>query len=131
MTDARVESWRQLARDAVSAATVCRSASRARSAVSRAYYALYSAATAWLIDAGEAPPVRGNWPHRELPTVVTLVLRRRKTSENRRRDIVRNLRVCYSMRLDADYQPGRTVDDSVAGEAVRSALSAMRLLGAR
>ena len=79
---------------------------RLRAAVSRAYYAAYSAATDALVQShGVAFGVgRDGPPHRDLPRLVESHLRNR-LGFSKIREIKAALRRLYVARLDADYRP--------------------------
>jgi uncharacterized protein (UPF0332 family) len=130
------ERWDSMARDSLTAAGIClrgseasRGVGHARSAVSRAYYAAFSKVTAMLLRLGERPPNGwSNWKHKPLVGVLRSALTRSGVAPARTKEILHNLRASYSMRLDADYQPGRTVDRNVAQESLRKAAIVMNLL---
>ena len=66
----RAEQWMAAAREARDASGLCLRHGHYRSAVSRAYYAMFCAATAALLAAGENPrPAQGTWSHATLADV--------------------------------------------------------------
>jgi uncharacterized protein (UPF0332 family) len=128
--DVDAERWLNLAEDALAACGVCYRAGRFRSAVSRAYYACFSFATARLLSLGERlPEGRTTWGHGLLPGVLNRALGRLEVFATVRRNAVHQLRAAYAMRIDADYRPGRTVDERTAREALRDALAIRGSIG--
>jgi len=101
--------WLGLAKDSFEAAKDADEKKKYRSAVSRAYYALFQAATAILVHARVSVPERGNWPHIQVPalfqspTVRTMLP---KGSRVYRQAIIDT----YTARISADYRPRDTVD---------------------
>lgn len=100
-----------------------------RSAVSRAYYAAFSAAHAIALRNGDAPPVdpgtgvrRANWSH---DSIVNLyaghIGRDKEPSKKVQRLRGRSLARLFSDRLRADYQPRATIDEEVTIGAMSSA----------
>ena len=100
------QSWNDISRDALRAATVLHD-KHPRSSISRAYYAAFSAAV-WLKWQQHGVPEVGRRetpPHREMPQLIEKLLR----AKGRRiaRDCRQAMVVLYTYRLDADYQSRR------------------------
>ncbi len=119
--------WMIMARDSLAGAETCLTAKCARSAVSRAYYAVFAAVTAMLLKCGQHPrAAHGAWPHKELPKLV----RRHLSSEygaGRARDLSRIVNVNYMLRILADYGPGRVVDGASARRCVANARAVLKV----
>jgi uncharacterized protein (UPF0332 family) len=120
--------WRNSANDALNAAGLCLRNRHYRSAASRAYYSVFSAATAALLKAGQSPPrERGTWSHKLLPDIVRSVLSGR-LGPGRVRDVRRMLNVSYSLRVIADYRPELSIDAASARRVVADARTLFRHL---
>jgi uncharacterized protein (UPF0332 family) len=118
--------WNDIGRENLRAARLFQTA-QARSAVSRAYYAMHAVLTNALIASGYVPAAtRQTPPHNAQPNLIGQHL----AIEGQQ--FVRDLRaVCrrlYAARLDADYNRRVTVDAKVALQAVRDAHRAFQLL---
>lgn len=99
-----------------------------RSAVSRAYYAMFAAVTGVLILSGQRPRSRfGTWSHADLPDAARETLRSR-VGLGRARDVKSRLEVGYKLRVAADYETGLTIDDEAARRAVSNASAVVRLV---
>lgn len=91
-----------------------------RSCVSRAYYALYQAATAFMLHAGFRPPGPGNWTHERLATLFAEGPSRRVLGHK----AIEFKQACirtYDARVAADYRPTAQVDKRQARDARRHA----------
>lgn len=99
-----------------------------RSCSSRAYFAAYALLTA--LFRGQVTFAHGdnNPSHDQLYALVSNNLPRDKMSVIERRELKRQLRVLLRNRLVADYEPGSTVDRSVAMLSVRSASRVAQIL---
>lgn len=119
--------WTDLAKDNRLAAYEMNRAGRWRSCVSRAYYAIYSAATSQLVQHGVAmPKAYGNPSHLKLPTLVRLGF---KTQLRPKQGQLPGLiRMLYTMRLAADYQPQVTVEAVEARQAISLMEQAFRCM---
>lgn len=100
-----------------------------RSAISRFYYAAYSASHAILLMKQQVPPERGNWPHDGLSENLESVLARGSDAMLHRdsRVFKQRLSELYDLRIEADYGPLRTVDQQAATRARRLAGPLVRL----
>ncbi|MGE3182974.1 MAG: hypothetical protein AB7N71_15205, partial [Phycisphaerae bacterium] len=99
-----------------------------RSSVSRAYYAMFAATTANLIETGETPRAdMGTWTHLKLQEVARATWRR--TNRRGARDLTSLLLQGYASRCDADYCPGRSIDKEPARVAVSNTYAALRNFG--
>ncbi|MCK4342425.1 MAG: HEPN domain-containing protein [Phycisphaerae bacterium] len=117
-----------MAHDARLAAQDCIEGEHYRSAVSRAYYAMFSAVTGALISVGLEPrKVRGTWPHTQLPMIVRKNLRDR-IGHSRAKEIKRLLTYAYTHRTIADYYPGWTVDRPGAQRILADTDDVLRIL---
>lgn len=106
-----VRAWIDAAHESLRAANSAFDAGFHRSAVSRAYYALYQAGTAMILHTGMSPPLQGNWTHAVFPTMfeskpLRRVLRRRAIEFKQIASLV------YADRCDADYCVRARVDAS-------------------
>jgi uncharacterized protein (UPF0332 family) len=103
-------------------------AMRWRSAVSRAYYAVYSAATSLLLDMGVTMPVgRTNPKHAALPALIGNNLTwLRMGARWRLAGLTRKL---YDLRIASDYLPGVTVEQDEARIALRLMDQAFSCMG--
>lgn len=130
MNDSQAEFWARAAEGGLSAAKVLMQggSAHARSAVSRAYYAAFSAVTAALLQAGHRPRHRlGTWSHADLPRVAQAGLVQR-LGFGRCKDVKSRLEVGYKMRVAADYEVGLSVDDETARRAVSGASAILKVL---
>ena len=112
-------SWPDIARDNLTAAKVLRDAGHSRSAVSRAYYAVFSVIVARLPD--ERSPA-----HRDLPRLVDRHMG--DLPEWKRRWLKSLIRGLYRLRLNADYAPAEPIDSAAARDAIRDCSTTFRLL---
>lgn len=98
-----------------------------RSCASRSYYAVYSAITDRLVQARVRFPSGFAGPrHRDLPRHIDALS---GISMKSRRGLKAKIRSLYALRLDADYQPGRTVDLKVARQGLLDAAAVLSMLG--
>jgi uncharacterized protein (UPF0332 family) len=100
------QSWSEISRDALQAATVLHD-KHPRSSISRAYYAAFSAAV-WLMWQQHGVPVAGKREtpqHREMPKLLEQLLY--KKGQRISRDCRQAMRLLYNYRLNADYQSSR------------------------
>jgi uncharacterized protein (UPF0332 family) len=122
------QAWAVVGRDNLLAAERLLRAAHYRSAVSRAYFAGFAAATSVLAAKKVSFPGRREGPaHERLPRMLlnnmgdySLVVRRRAG---------RVLNALYDERIAADYYPGISVDRQSALYAVRDASLILRDLG--
>ena len=100
-----------------------------RSAISRFYYAAYSASHAILLSKRQIPPDRGNWPHEGLSENLEAVLSRGPDAMKDRdsRVFKQRLSELYDLRIEADYGPLRSVTGEAATRARRLAGPLVRL----
>ena len=111
------ETWQDLARDSRKAANELVHRGRYRSAVSRAYYAVYSKLAYEFSEMGiEMPEGREGPSHAKLRSIVENRLTR--LSRKEREALSRIVGKSYVMRLYADYHPSDTMDSREAREAV-------------
>jgi hypothetical protein len=118
--------------DALDAAQLAHGKGHPRSAVSRAYYAAYSAL------AGHFEPnyrtqfrYDGNNPgHQQLLALTANNLDRRRFDAQQRRTVKRALLILQSLRANADYNPAETATDGRQSLiALRQATALMLVLG--
>jgi uncharacterized protein (UPF0332 family) len=112
-------SWSDMARDNLVAAKSLLADARWRSAVSRAYYAAYSAVTGKLKGRASFPRGRQNPSHDNLARLIMNYLTEFAVSE--RRQMMAAARRLYRTRIAADYKPGEEVGVQEARIAVRDA----------
>lgn len=101
-----------------------------RSCTSRCYYSTYQTLTAICVthgDTGHFPPEWNNPSHEQLPG---LILNNGDLIQTDRRTIARLVRSLRYAREDADYRPGRTVDETTARNSIRDMLTVRKILGA-
>jgi uncharacterized protein (UPF0332 family) len=112
--------WHELAQDSLAAAGELTRSGRHRSAVSRAYYAAFAAATMRLHSAGVPFPADWDGPaHRDLPRLIEMNLPRPDLGKRRKlKQLVQNL---YNTRISADYKPGHSIGSVEARSAVNYA----------
>lgn len=67
------DSWFACATDNAAAARSLFERGHLRSCISRAYYAAFCAAHALAVKARHTPPIRGNWGHEEIGSVLQVV----------------------------------------------------------
>lgn len=116
-----MDQWLDIARENWAAARDLLSSQMWRSSISRAYYAVYAAATAKLVDAGVDMPAGREGPsHARLPQLVVDHLGGIDRADRGR--LFGLIQLLYNLRLIADYRPTSDVQD---GEG-RNAYSAMR-----
>jgi uncharacterized protein (UPF0332 family) len=100
------------------------------SAVSRAYYAAYQAATAaclWHGDSDQFPHEWNNPSHDQLPY---LILNNGAFERESRRKVAQALQELRTTRETADYRPGRTIEEVQARTCLQKAERALnRLIG--
>lgn len=111
-----METWQELARECRKSANLLVTERNHRSAVSRAYYAVYSRVTMDLCRAGVAMPA-----HREGPshTRIRALIEHRMThlTIERRLALSRIVGRLYTMRIAADYLPSSHIGDDESREA--------------
>jgi uncharacterized protein (UPF0332 family) len=112
--------WHDIATDNETAARELVAAKRWRSAVSRAYYAVYSAVSAVLAEQGVTfSGPRANPNHADLPDLIESNIAGLRDWE--RRDLKSAARSLYAHRLAADYDENYPV----TGETARDMTGAM------
>ena len=100
--------WRELARDSYGAASLLAQARRWRSAVSRAYYAVFALVAFALVRKGVTMPRGREGPsHAKLAALVSTHLPELGGAKWRVFGQVKGL---YALRIDADYMPSSRVD---------------------
>jgi uncharacterized protein (UPF0332 family) len=120
--------WQAVSLDSFRAANELLRGARHRSAVSRAYYAAFSAATGYLESRGVSFTAgRQSPPHRDL---ADLLGRYYQGSPLMKRQLQTTIRRLYTLRLFADYDVKITVDDTTSRDAVRYSAGVLRGLGA-
>ena len=115
--------WLRIAEESFDAAKVAFENGLHRSCVSRAYYAMYQAATAIFVHAGVPVPPRGNWNHPDVARLFENPAVRRLLDRMRRRPLYmkRAMKTVYRARLEADYGPRVTIHAAMARDARRFA----------
>lgn len=134
-----LQAWRQMARDSFSATNrllgqdrpgVARAPTHDgqhwRSAISRAYYAVYARVVAGLLVCGVTMPAKGSPSHVSLPG---LVLNNMTTLQRGSRARLSSaIDTLYKLRIAADYQPRAAVDQSGALESAGLMAGVFRVL---
>ena len=95
------------AKEHLSSAEILLCEGQYRDAISRAYYAVFSAMYAYV---GEPP--RGRWEHPALRGIFVRMLGEAGTSTESCRALRRRLRYLYDARIDADYSPVEFDEDT-------------------
>lgn len=122
--------WMDMAKDSLEAAGQCLRIQCYRSAVSRSYYAIFSALTAALHSKGVASPARREtWPHRSLPDLVRAHLPQR-LGRGRAANVRRLVGQAYKNRVNADYSTKATIDAQTARRCLADASAVIHLLEA-
>jgi len=119
-----INAWKKLSRDDERSAQKLKDAGYLRGCISRAYYAVYSAATMHMLASGYIPDARKEGPpHGE---VLNLVGRIDSISRERLEMISGKIRILYRMRLDADYFANKNVDARMAGTGLTICRSVLK-----
>lgn len=119
--------WRSLSSMGLTSAKLLFDANDYRGCANRAYYAAYHVLTGISIERGDNF-VRGwnNPSHEQLPD---LIRNNGDLSVSSRRQIGHQLTYLRTVREDADYRPGRTVDRAIALICLRYAANILYLSG--
>ena len=119
------ENWQTLAEDSYRATLLLRDR-HCRSAVGRAYFAVYSRVAAMLTASGLLMRAGREGPsHAKLPALLETHLAHLGDRRWRAAGLVRKL---YSMRLIADYQPSVIVNDGDVRNTLNMMMRAFHLL---
>ncbi len=119
--------WHDISLDSELAAKELLRTGRHRSAVSRAYYAVYSAVTDRLVRAGAVPETDADNPsHRSLPEMIESNVPGLRSWQ--RRDLKSSARRLYHFRLDADYRARASVARTEAAESLAEMAYSLRLI---
>jgi len=123
-------SWDQLARDSLeSAKDLQRSGNHAhRSVVSRAYYAVFCAATYYILRHRPKTAFANNWnnpTHEQLKVLLKALDSKTRPSSETLSSIV----LLRELRVNADYRPSVAVSASIATNALIEASKVLRDLG--
>lgn len=117
-----------IARDSLNAARACADADHPRSAASRAYYAIFAAAHARLLRAGQTPrPGLGTWSHSELPDAIAAGVAREGRS--RAAQFRQLLTRSHNLREPADYGTELEIDKPTALSSIADATAILRAWG--
>ena len=100
----------------------------ARGVANRAYYAVYQAATALCYEHGDESQFPHGWNNPSHDQLPDLIRKNGNLSLWTRRRISQLLNTMRSVREDADYRPGRTVNIEIALEQLQNAATVLRLL---
>ena len=124
------EAWKKLPADAYDAALLLLQNGRCRSMISRAYYAVFSRATALLVVHGMKPPDGREGPHHA--KLATLIVDHLEYLGDHRFKIAAWVTTLYhDLRLRADYCPSAPVDMGDARDALALMRNACRYLKER
>lgn len=121
-------SWREMSYDSLAAAKALLAAEHCRSAVSRAYYAVYSRITAELVGKAMFPDGYEGPHHEDLDDLFFDYLS--KVSIRDRWRYASSVKQLYVRRLEADYQPSATVDKALAMDVLVAASDVFRVIEA-
>ncbi len=114
------ECWDDLAVSNREAAVMLRQKKAFRSAISRAYYAVYALVTARLCETGLNFAHEWEGPaHQSVPELVKNHLKR--LSRNQRSKVAEAIKILYSVRIQADYWPSASVGVAEARESLQYA----------
>ena len=125
------EQWKQQAIQAFEAANAMYELSLFRDSASRSYYSAYQIATSACIGHGDEKNFPSGWnnpSHEQLPE---LIKSNGDLPKWDRKEVAHHLRYLRTIREDADYRPGRTVDAGVSLSCLRAAASVLRCLGVK
>ena len=121
------EKWWKMAQGSLAAAQLLAKDGEARSSASRAYYAVYQAATALLLYYGMTPPAdREAWSHEATPDLIRR-LSGTIISEDARKDIKLRLEACYELRIIADYVGQANVEEAKLKLSLKDAAFVIKL----
>lgn len=118
-----MEDWQEKANEAMKAARVCLRRGHNRSAVSRAYYAIFSAATYRLrqLSALGTPPLdREHWGHERTPFLLQQHLGGTMDRQTLN-EVTARLCSSYRKRITADYETSMVVNETTAERCVADA----------
>jgi uncharacterized protein (UPF0332 family) len=118
--------WREMSRESLVAAKSLSQDARWRSAVSRAYYAAYSAVAGALDGLARYSGGRFGPSHDRLPQLVMTYLTDLRFHE--RAKVVKAARRLYRQRIAADYEPPRQVALEEARIAIQDASFILRII---
>ena len=128
MADEQAERWRKASLAVRETARHLRERDDFRSCVSRAYYAVYQAATSVCLIHGDQKLFPNGWnnpSHEQLPE---LIKNNGDLPVHNRRVVLKLLRLLRTTREDADYRLGRTVDKKTAYTIIRAMDTVFNLL---
>jgi uncharacterized protein (UPF0332 family) len=125
-----VNEWKKISGDKLRSAEKLRDSGYLRSALSRAYYAAYSAVTMHLVADNYVPPSsdRERPGHAESQS---LVLRLPSLSKNDAKDVREKVSRLYKFRLEADYRAKVQISRRQADQAIMICRSVLGKLGMR
>ena len=107
-----------MARDSQQAALAAETAEHWRSSASRYYYAAYQAVTAVLLYAGLTPPAaEESWSHAATPDMLEQHFVPYVRSRDARKELGRQLRELYKLRIIADYIGATKLEQKSVAEA--------------
>lgn len=120
--------WKEVSLDSLAAAKELLASGRWRSSVSRAYYAVYARICEELQGLATFPEGRSGPSHDDLPDMAFDYVRMLEMPDRNR--LWRTIRHLYEHRIEADYGPGRTVNERLARECVMAADQVFKMLEA-
>ena len=119
--------WEDMARENRTTAAELSAGHRWRSAVSRAYYAIYAEVTGMLTHVGVSMPAgRGNPSHKRLWRIIADHLTAVPPAERWR--LAGLVDMLYKLRIIADYKPDTEIDQDEAKIALGLMVQAFRCL---
>ena len=119
-------SWLNIAKGNHRAARLLENAKEYRSAVSRYYYAGFSAVSEALEPFVTLPTQRETPSHQRIPLLIERHLP--GLSDTNRRTLKRAMRILYEARLKADYRSGITTDAAVSMVSRRQVVLVLQIL---
>ena len=120
--------WKEISLDSLAAAKALLADEHYRSAVSRAYYAVYSRIVGALVGKATFPSGYEGPHHEDLDDLFFDYLSRVSIRDRWR--YASSVKQLYVKRLEADYQPSATVDMALARDVVVLASEVFRVIEA-
>ena len=117
-----------MAQGSLVAAQVLETQAENRSSASRSYFAAYQAATTLLLYAKQKTPKgREAWSHEATPDLLKN-LPEKMLAVTMQQNLSARLKDLYDLRLVADYQGDKDIDDDELRAAVRSASFVLKII---
>jgi uncharacterized protein (UPF0332 family) len=124
-----VAAWQTVSRRVLKTAWLAVYGEDYRSAVNRAYYAAYQAATAACFLHGDSSLFPNGWKNPSHDQLPALIRNNGDLEYEIRQKLARQLRELRTFREDADYRPGRSLLREQALRCTQEAESVLKALG--